>query len=389
VQTAATAPPDAAACSSSACSVVSPDATAAAPAASPTSWPDLSGNLPTGELQLPAGLTLRVFARDLPGARSLCLAPNGTLFVGTREQGKVYAVVAHGGDAPAGKIYTITHGRELPNGVAFRNGSLYVAEAHRIIRFDNIEQHLADPPAPVLVYDGLPPGQGHDWKYLSFGPDGKLYFNIGSPCNACILPEPLEATICRINADGSGLEVYARGVRQSVGHDWDPATGELWFTDNGRDNLGDNEPPDELDHAPRAGMNFGFPYCLGGERLDPEYGRGHSCSDYTSPALKLPAHVAPLGMKFYTGTQFPEHYRGGIFLCEHGSWNRSSKVGYQVIFVARKDGKPQEPEVFCHGWLQGQSAWGRPVDVALTAQGALLVSDDRAGVVYRIGIDKR
>jgi glucose/arabinose dehydrogenase len=360
-----------------------PPATAVPAVAAAEPPADLGTGLPLDTLKLPPGFRLRVWAKDLPGARSLCRGAQGTLFVGTRGEGRVYAVTGEV-DGPAGRSYVLASGRDQPNGVAFRNGSLYVAETSRIIRFDDIEQRLADPPRPQLVYDHLPVSGGHVWKYLSFGPDGKLYFNVGAPCNVCLPPGPLYETICRINPDRTGLEVYARGVRMSVGQDWDPATGDLWFTDNGRDYLGDDAPADELNHAPRAGMHFGFPYCHGGDLPDPEFGAGHPCSDYTPPALKLPAHVAPLGMKFYTGQLFPEKYRGGLFIAEHGSWNRTVPIGYRVTFVPMRNGRPGPEEAFCEGWLQGAEAWGRPVDVLVTPRGALLVSDDQAGVIYRI-----
>lgn len=351
--------------------------------ATPTAARADADGLPLETINLPPGFSIQLYARA-PGARSLCLSPSGTLYIGTLEEGRVYAAIDRDGDLYAEQVYTLLRGRTMPNGVAFRNGSLYVAEVSRIIRLDGVEAHLGDPPAPVLVRDGLPTDRAHGWKYLSFGPDGKLYFNQGMPCNVCLPPGPLYGTILRMDPDGSNLEAYARGVRQSVGHDWDPTTGDLWFTDNGRDNLGDDVPPEELNHAPHMGMHFGFPYCHGGEVLDPEFGRGHSCGEFTPPALKLSAHTAPLGMHFYTGTAFPARYRGGIFIAQHGSWNRSSKVGYQVIFVPMAGGKPQGFDVFARGWLQRQQAWGRPVDVEVMPDGSLLVSDDGAGAVYRI-----
>ncbi len=364
-------------------SLVAAPAETTPPATGPAA--DLGTGLPLDTLKLPAGFHIRVWAKDLPGARSLCLGAQGTLFVGTLGQ-QVYAVTGDV-DGQADQRYVIATGRNMPNGVAFRDGALYVAEVSRILRLDDIEAHLAAPPQPQLVYDGLPTDRPHGWKYLSFGPDGWLYFNVGAPCNVCEPPGPLYATICRIRPDGAELEVYARGVRQSVGHDWDPATGELWFTDNGRDRLGDDLPADELNHAPRPGLHFGFPYCHGGDLLDPEFGRGRSCADYTPPVQKLGPHVAALGMKFYTATAFPEAYRGGIFLAEHGSWDRSVPLGYRVMYVSIAEGKAGGYQVFCEGWLQGREAWGRPVDVLVTPQGALLVSDDRAGVVYRIAYE--
>jgi glucose/arabinose dehydrogenase len=266
--------------------------------------------------------------------------------------------------------------------VAFRDGALYVAEIGRILRYERIEERLADPPKPSVLAR-LPDNDAHGLKPLRFGPDGLLYYAVGSPCNVCE-PAAGYGIIARLDPASPGKrETYARGIRNSVGFDWDPRTRELWFTDNGRDNLGDDVPTDELNHAPRAGMNFGFPYCHQGDVADPRYGREHACSEFTPPARKLRAHVASLGMRFYDGSQFPERYRGAIFIAEHGSWNRSQKIGYRVSVVRDLGGKPSY-EPFAEGWLQGQSASGRPVDLVVAPDGALLVSDDANGVVYRI-----
>jgi len=270
----------------------------------------------------------------------------------------------------------------MPNGVALRDGALYVAEVHRVLRFDGIESRLENPPPPVVVRE-FPPDRHHGWKFIAFGPDGFLYVPVGAPCNIC-QPEPMYAAIHRMRPDGSGFETFARGVRNTVGFDWHPETHELWFTDNGRDMLGDDIPPDELNNAPRAGMDFGFPTCHGRNIPDPEFGRRRPCSATTPPALELGPHVASLGMRFYTGRMFPEKYRKGIFIAEHGSWNRTHKIGYRVMFVPLENGRPAGYEVFAQGWLQGESAWGRPVDVLVTPDGALLVSDDESGTVYRI-----
>ena len=271
-----------------------------------------------------------------------------------------------------------------PNGVAFRDGSLYVAEISKVWRFDNIESHLAHPPKPVLVSDQFPDKDWHGWKYIAFGSDGKLYVPVGAPCNVCEVDENKFGNIMRMNPDGSDLEVYAKGIRNTVGFDWDPGTKELWFTDNGRDEMGDDIPDDELNFAPKPGMHFGFPYCHAGDIPDPEFGKGKDCKNYTPPALKLGAHVASLGMKFYTGTQFPKAYRNCIFIAEHGSWNRSSKVGYRVVSVKIENNKVISSEPFATGWLVGQKVFGRPVDVLVMPDGSLLVSDDYAGCVYRI-----
>jgi hypothetical protein len=275
----------------------------------------------------------------------------------------------------------------MPNGVAFRDGALYVAEVNRILRFDGIEERLASPPAPATVYDALPRNPHHGWKFIRFGPDGMLYVPVGAPCNVC--EREGYGLIGRLNVEKREFTVFARGVRNSVGFDWDPGTKELWFTDNGRDWLGDDLPSDKLNHAPRAGMHFGFPHCHQGDTPDPEYARGRGCGEFAPPARKLGAHVAALGMRFYTGTMFPAEYRNQILVAEHGSWNRSEKVGYRIVLIAVKGGVATEEKIFAEGWLQGQNAWGRPVDLEVLPDGSLLVSDDHAGAIYRIRYDAR
>jgi glucose/arabinose dehydrogenase len=335
--------------------------------------------LPLDNVKLPPGFEIRLYAR-VPNARSMTMSPSGTLFVGNREEDDVYAVRAGAGGAA--EVMRIAKGLNMPNGVAFRDGSLYVAEVHRLLRYDGIESRLSNPPAPVVVRE-FPRERHHGWKFIAFGPDGLLYVPVGAPCNIC-QPQPMYAAIHRMRADGSAFETFARGIRNTVGFAWHPDTRELWFTDNGRDMLGDDVPPDELNHAPRKGLDFGYPSCHGRNIPDPQFGRGRPCSMTTPPALELGPHVAALGMRFYTGNRFPERYRKGIFIAEHGSWNRSRKIGYRVMFVPLVDGKAAKYEVFAEGWLQGERAWGRPVDVLVAPDGALLVSDDEAGAIYRI-----
>ena len=337
--------------------------------------------LPIETITLPPGFAIEVVAR-VDNARQMVLSPKGTLFVGSMQAGKVYAVRLREG-APA-EVLTLASGLSLPVGVAFRAGALYVSAVDRVLRFDDIENRLADPPKPVIVTDRLPKDRHHGWKFIAFGPDGKLYVPVGAPCNICEEDPDRYANIMRMNLDGSGLEVFARGVRNTVGFDWDPRTREMWFTDNGRDWLGDDAPPDELNHAPRAGMHFGFPYCHGGTISDPEFGRRRSCADLAAPAQNLGPHVASLGMRFYTGAQFPAAYRNQIFIAEHGSWNRSRKIGYRVSLVRLENGRAVAYEPFATGWLRGEDPWGRPADVLVMPDGSLLVSDDYAGAVYRI-----
>ena len=252
------------------------------------------------------------------------------------------------------------------------------------MRYDAIESRLSDPPRPVVVNDTFPTDTHHGWKFIRFGPDGRLYVPVGMPCNVCKKEDGRYGTIMRMNPDGSGLEIYAEGVRNSVGFDWQPGTDTLYFTDNGRDWLGNTRPPDELNAAPKPGMHFGFPYCHGGTILDPDFGAGKSCDRYTPPAMPLGAHAAPLGMRFYTGEQFPPEYRNQAFIAEHGSWNRVPPFGYRITLVRFENGTAASYEVFAKGWLEGVKSWGRPVDLQQLHDGSLLVSDDKAGAVYRI-----
>ncbi|HMB21146.1 MAG TPA: sorbosone dehydrogenase family protein [Spirochaetota bacterium] len=335
-------------------------------------------------ISLPDGFSIQVFAKNVEGARSMVLGENGTLFVGSRSEGKVYAIIDKNKDFKADSVVTIASGLNSPNGVAFRNGSLYVAEIHRVIRFDNIESSISRPPSPVVVNDSFPSETHHGWKFIAFGPDGKLYVPVGAPCNNCLSKDKIFASIMRMNADGSDLEIYSHGVRNTVGFDWHPESSILYFTDNGRDWMGDNRPPDELNRAAQKGIHFGYPFCHGNDILDPEFGKGKKCAEYTPPVRELGPHVAALGMRFYTGKQFPEKYRNRVFIAEHGSWNRSTPIGYRITMVSLEGKGAPTYEVFAEGWLEGASAWGRPVDVLVYTDGSLLVSDDRGGTIYRI-----
>ena len=340
-------------------------------------------------IRLPEGFRIDYFARDVPGARSLARGPEGIVFVGTRSEGKVYAIVDRNGDGKADEVIVIARGLNSPNGVAFRDGALYVAEIGRVIRFDGIVNRLKNPPKPVVVNDSFPKEAHHGWKFIRFGPDGRLYVPVGAPCNICDRKDdPRFASIMRMNADGGSLEIFARGVRNTVGFDWDPATKELWFTDNGRDWLGDDRPPDELNRAPVKGLHFGFPYRHGKQIADPEFGAAAPPGlSFVPPEMELGPHVASLGMRFYTGTLFPEAYRGGLFIAEHGSWNRSTPIGYRITFVPVRANRATAYTVFAEGWLKGVAAWGRPVDLEVMPDGSLLVSDDERGAIYRITYD--
>ena len=343
---------------------------------------------PIEHIKLPPGFKIELYADNVKNARSLALGDKGTVFVGTRTD-SVYALVDSNRDGKI-EVLTLAEGLNAPNGVAFRDGSLYVAEISRILRFDNIEARLEKPPKPVVVFDKLPRESHHGWKFIAFGPDGWLYVPVGAPCNICEANPDIYAAIHRIKPDGSQFEVFARGIRNTVGFDWDPRTRQMWFNEHGRDMMGDDLPSCELNHAPRAGMHFGFPYCHQGDTPDPEYGAKHNCSEFTPPALKQGGHVAPDGLRFYSGKMFPPEYANRIFIAQHGSWNRSRKNGYRVMMVTLgKDGNSVEKfEEFATGWMENERAWGRPVDLLVMPDGSLLVSDDTANAVYRISYPK-
>lgn len=353
-----------------------------------TSVPAITGyatSLPLDEIKLPAGFSIDVYA-EVENARSMVMSPSGVLYVGNRTEDKVYAVKDTDGDYRADKKWTIASGLNMPNGVAFKDGNLYVAEVSRVTRYDDIEARLDNPPAPVVINEDYPTETHHGWKYIAFGPDGKLYVPVGAPCNICDPEDSIFASITRINPDGSGREIFAEGIRNSVGFTWHPETEEIWFTDNGRDHLGDDVPPCELNHAPQKGLHFGYPYCHGGTIKDPEFGDKRPCSEFTKPVQNLGPHVAPLGLKFYTGDMFPSEYKNQLIIAEHGSWNRSKKNGYRLSIVKLENGNSLGYETFASGWLdeEAQKEWGRPVDVLLLPDGSLLVSDDQANVIYRI-----
>ena len=372
----------------------------------------LAAQLHLDRIHLPPGFHIEPYATGVVNAREMCLSPSGTLFVSTRREGNVYALQDTKKQGKADRVVTLAKGLQNPNGVAFREGALYVAERSRVLRYDDIERHLDHPPKPVVIRDDFPKEAHHGWKFIAFGPDGWPYVPVGAPCNVCKSSDEIYATITRLSPDGKRREIYAHGVRNTVGFDWHPQTHALWFTDNGRDDMGDDTPPDELDRAERAGLDFGFPACHGTGIADPEFGKGKGCAQTVAPAADLRPHIAALGMRFYTGSMFPPEYRGNIFIAEHGSWNRSVPSGYDVLRVRLEGDKVVSQEVFASGWLSSEpkredphlsytmradesadasnkggkrlQAWGRPVDVLVMPDGALLVSDDTADAIYRI-----
>ena len=334
--------------------------------------------VPVGKLTLPQGFKAEIYAAGMPGARMMALAPDGTLFIGTRTIGRVYAV-------KDGKTYTLASGLKQPNGIAFVNGSLYVIAINQVLRFDGIQGKLDAPPAPVGMTNtfNLPPEEHHGWKFATIGPDAKLYMQVGAPCNICELDENRHALLLRYNLDGSGREIVARGVRNSVGMAHHPQTGQLWFTNNGRDWAGEDEPHDSLGVVTRVGQHFGFPFCHNGNMQDPDV-QGRACSEFSAPALLLGAHTAALGIRFYTGDMFPAEYKNSMFIARHGSWNRTQRSGYDVVNVTLDAAGKPTLRPFMGGLLEGNTFLGRPTDVQQMPDGSLLVSDEQMGAIYRI-----
>jgi glucose/arabinose dehydrogenase len=346
-----------------------------------------SRNLPLGNIKLPQGFAIELYADNVPSARELCLSPSGVLFIGSNSAGKVYAAVDNDHDMHADEVLTLASGLHLPVGVALHDGDLYYSQVESVTRIPDVERDLRHPAKGIKVAD-FPDKEHHGWKFIAFGPDGLLYVPVGVPCNVCDEGDPYGA-ILRMKPDGSERHVIARGMRNTVGFDWHPVTGELWWTDNGRDELGDNVPPDELNRIAKgsgvdsAAPHYGFPYWHGGTIKDPDF-KDKAADQYVKPVQNLGPHVAALGCGFYTGAQFPAEYRDQLFIAEHGSWNRSNKIGYRVMLVKTYGKVSKGYSVFAEGWKQGENVWGRPADVEVAPDGSLLVSDDFAGCVYRI-----
>lgn len=348
---------------------------------------DQFDELPIHKINLPDGFEIDFYALDVTNARSMDLSPNGTLFVGTRSAGNVYALQDTDGDHKVDKKYTLLEEGNMPNGVAFKDGDLYIAEVDRILKISDVESKLSDPGIPEVIYDQYPSEKHHGWKFIDFGPDGKLYVPVGAPCNICNSEEDIFNSITRLNPDGTEMEVVQRGVRNTVGFTWHPETNHLWFTDNGRDMMGDDIPACELNVATADGQHFGYPFCHQGDLPDPEFGNLRPCSDFKAPTQNLGAHTAPLGIEFYTGEQFPEQYKNVALMAEHGSWNRSKKQGYRISMVGLDDNfNSTGYDFFATGWLDEETdeAWGRPVDIEFMPDGSMLISDDFADVIYRV-----
>jgi glucose/arabinose dehydrogenase len=341
--------------------------------------------LPTAKLKVPAGFNIEVYAAGMANARSLAEGDKGTVFVGSRLVGNVYAIANKDGKR---SVKVLASGLYRPNGVAFRNGTLYVAELSKVSKIDKVEDSLDSPPKLTMIYDNLPKDEAHGWKFIAIGPDNMLYVPVGQPGNN-VLHDDAHGQIRRMNLDGTGVEVVARGVRNTVGFDWNPETKQLYFTDNGRDWMSEDVPQDELNRVTKVGEHFGAPYCLQGNISDPEFGWGHSCSEFTPPVGLMGPHSASLGMRFYTGSMFPKSYKNAIIVARHGSWNRSKKVGGDVVVVKlNKDGTVKSMEPLITGFLEDNKYIGRPVDVLQMKDGSLLVSDDWNGAVYRVTYGK-
>ena len=355
---------------------------------------DLNSDLK--RVQLPPGFDISLYAEGMTNPRQMVIGDKGTLFVGSRISKNVYAIVDSDGDFKGDQLYTIMNENTvfsdgtkpvMPSELAFKDGSLYVAAVSHILRFDDFESKLDSPGVPTIVTSAFPTAKHHGWKSIEFGPDGKLYVPVGAPCNTCPEKDNI-MLISRMDPDGSNIEVVARGVRNTVGFDWHPKTGDLWFTDNGVDGLGDDMPADELNRVSYVGEHFGFPYVHQGDPPDQRYGRDKSVNDYTAPAQKLVSHAGALGLLFYTGKMFPEEYKDLIFIAEHGSWNSSKKHGYRIMTVREVDGKGVEYKPFASGFMENEQAWGRPCDIILMDDGSMLMSDTETGAVYRITYKK-
>jgi glucose/arabinose dehydrogenase len=335
-------------------------------------------------IRMPEGFRIEVYADSVTNARAMCWGEKGTLFVGSRDEGVVHALRDTDRDGRPDQRFIVAKDLNMPVGLAFADGDLYVSAVDRIVKLDAIEDQLANPPQPVVVTDRFPDKEHHGWKFIAFGPDGRLYVPVGAPCNICLSEDSVFATITSIRKDGNDLTIAAHGVRNSVGFDWHPVTKEMWFSENGRDWLGDDSPDCELNRLTSTGQHFGYPYCHAGTIADPEFGIERACSEFIPPAAKLGPHVAPLGVRFYTGSKFPERYRNALFIAEHGSWNRSSPIGYRIAVAYPQADGTATWEIFAEGWLNGSRTSGRPVDVINAPDGSLLVSDDAADRIYRI-----
>jgi len=338
------------------------------------------------KLTVAPGFEVSLFADDVENARQIAVSKKGIVYAGSRKAGNVYALIDHNSDGVADKKMVIAEGLNMPSGLAIKDGDLYVGEVHRIIRFKNVDTQLKDPKFDV-VYNALPSDRHHGWKFLRFAPTGELIIPVGVPCNICAEDERY-GRIFALDVETKQIKTIAQGVRNSVGFDFHPSTQALWFSDNGRDMMGDYIPPDEINRVSKENEHFGFPYVHAGAIVDPEFGKGKNISDYSPPALALGAHVAPLGIHFYTGKQFPGSYKEQLFVAEHGSWNRTKKSGYKVAVANVEQGRITKYTPFITGFMHNETTFGRPVAFAQLNDGSLLISDDYANVIYRVSYKK-
>ncbi len=343
--------------------------------------------MPLDSLNMPDGYQIEVYA-EVTNARQMAQGPEGIIYVGTRRDGRVFAVVDKDDDFKADQVIEIDAELNLPSGLTYKGGDLYVGAVSEILVYRDIDQQLNSPPEPEVLIGDLPTERHHGWKFIDFGPDGHLYVPVGAPCNICLSEDPRYASILRYDIEEPAKpEIYAHGVRNTVGFDWHPETGNLWFSDNGRDHLGDESPACELNEVSEAGQHFGYPFFHEDGLADPEFGeKGQSASSYIEPALKLGPHVAPLGILFYTGDMFPD-LKNQVLIAEHGSWNRTPEAGHTGyrVTLGREQEKGMSYEVLIDGWLEDSNeSWGRPVDFLQLKDGSLLISDDKANVIYRL-----
>ena len=348
-----------------------------------------ASDIPVSKLKVPAGFKVELWATGLPGARAMALSEDGKkVYLGTRAIGRVYEVTDEGGKR---SVRTVVDKLTQPAGVAYKDGALYVVAIDKVLKYDGIAKNANAEPQDLTAKFDLPPEQHHNWKYVAFGPDGKLYVPFGAPCNICE-PSKEYAQIRRYNPDGSGKEVIATGVRNSVGFDWHPKTKQLWFTDHGRDWMGNNGPQDELNRLAKPGANFGFPYCHADSKPDTDFKKKDACKGVTLPVALMGPHAAAMGVKFYTGKMFPAEYQNTMFIARKGSWNRTKPYGFDVVNVrAGADGKGAKVTPFLTGFNESQDGykfWGRPAYIAQMPDGALLVSDEQLGAIYRISYQK-
>jgi glucose/arabinose dehydrogenase len=347
------------------------------------------GEIPINNFNLPPGFAVEVWATGIPGGRAMALGDKGKIYVGTRIIGRVYEITDNG-DTRTSRV--VVDKLTQPAGVAFAKGSLYVFAIDKVLRYDGIESNPNVQPVDLTAKFNLPPLQHHNWKYVRFGPDGKLYVPFGAPCNICE-PTAEYAQLRRYNPDGSGMEVIARGIRNTQGFDWNPKTGELWFTDHGRDWMGDNGPQDELNRISKPGLFFGYPYCHAEGVPDQDIKKANPCDGVTKPVALMGPHAAVMGVQFYTGKMFPAEYRDTLFVVRKGSWNRSKPFGFDVVNVrASADGKNAKITPFMTGFRGAKGDtydfWGRPAYLLQMPDGALLVSDEQMGAIYRVSYVK-